>query len=228
MQLIQSQQITMTSRDIAELTGKQHGHVIRDIRAMQEALKDDPNMDHVMDVRDSRGYTEFVSLRRREVEILLTGYSIPLRAKVIDRLHELEANIAKPKELSRLELIQMMLESEQDKLRIQAERDEAVATKAEIGSRREATAMNTASQAVRKANSLEQQLDKAKEYCSIKRMSLIHHGQPFDWRALKSASAEMGIPPVDVFDQNYGSVKAYHVSVWAEVYSLGIGGLANE
>lgn len=39
---------------------------------------------------------ETFNLPRREVEILLTGYSIPLRAKVIDRLRELETQVAAP------------------------------------------------------------------------------------------------------------------------------------
>lgn len=225
MHLIQSQQLTMTSREISGLTGKRHDHVMRDIRLMLVELHGDGGVPSFGDTyRNPQNGQEYPVFRlpRREVEILVTGYSITLRAKVIDRLRELESDLAKPRELSRLELLQMALAAEQEKIRIEAERDHAIATKAEIGSRREATAMNTASVAVRKANSLEQQLDKSKQYCSCKRMKMIQHGQEFDWRPLKSASAEMGLPPIDVFDQNYGTVKAYHVDVWAEVYGLGI------
>jgi len=96
----------------------------------------------------------------------------------------------------------------------------AEATKAQIGERREATAMNTASQAVKKANKLEQQLDYLKQYCTVKRMSMINHGIQFNWRELRSASAIMNLPAIDVFDQNYGTVKAYHRDVWQEVYAV--------
>lgn len=83
--------VTMSSREIAELTGKLHKNVIRDIRAMLNELSEDGSvLSHVHEEFDPRGYTAAIHLPRREVEILLTGYSIPLRAKVIDRLHELE------------------------------------------------------------------------------------------------------------------------------------------
>lgn len=98
----------------------------------------------------------------------------------------------------------------------------AEATKAEIGHRREATAMNTASQATKKANRLEVELDRSKEYATIKRMEMLYHGTSFSWRLLKSASADIGIPPIDVFDANYGTVKAYHADAWAEAYALAI------
>ena len=90
MNALTNKPVTMSSREIAELTGKRHGDVIRDIRNMLAALGDDANLRHVREETDSRGYTAAFHLPRREVEILLTGYSIPLRAKVIDRLHELE------------------------------------------------------------------------------------------------------------------------------------------
>lgn len=90
MNALTNKPVTMSSREIAELTGKEHKHVIRDIRVMLAELGDGPNLDHVREERDARGYTAAIHLPRREVEILLTGYSIPLRAKVIDRLHELE------------------------------------------------------------------------------------------------------------------------------------------
>ncbi len=103
---------------------------------------------------------------------------------------------------------------------IERQRDIALQTKAEIGSRREATAMATASAATRKANALEIELDRSRDYCTIKRMQMIYHGMEFNWRALKQASIEMGVLAVDVFDQNYGKVKAYHRDVWREAYAL--------
>lgn len=97
----------------------------------------------------------------------------------------------------------------------------AIATKAEIGSRREATAMNTASQAVKRANKLEIELDKSQEWSTIKRMEIIT-GLKFNWRLLKSAGKDLGIEPKDVFDPNFGTVKAYHADVWLEAYALDI------
>ena len=106
---------------------------------------------------------------------------------------------------------------------IEAKKSEqlAIATKAEIGSRREATAMNTASQAVKRANKLEIELDKSQEWSTIKRMEIIT-GLKFNWRLLKSAGKDLGIEPKDVFDPNFGTVKAYHADVWLEAYALDI------
>ena len=96
-----SNTVMMSSREIATLTDKQHSHVIRDIREMLEALKDDPLLDHVQESFDARGYTAEFRLDKELTETLLTGYSIPLRRKVVARLHELErAPFAIPSTLS--------------------------------------------------------------------------------------------------------------------------------
>ena len=92
MQLItQSSNLTMSSREIAGLTGKELSHVHRDIRAMLDELKDDPSLDHVREDKDARGYTLAFHLDRELTYTLLTGYSIPLRRNVVARWHELEA-----------------------------------------------------------------------------------------------------------------------------------------
>ena len=87
--------VTMTSSEIAGLTEKLHKNVIRDIREMLEALeKDGSDLSHVREDLDTRGYTENFHLNRELTETLITGYSIPLRHKVIRRLHELEQQVA--------------------------------------------------------------------------------------------------------------------------------------
>lgn len=154
---------------------------------------------------------------KREACLMAMSYSYDLQAKVFDRMTELEAsqspaipNFSNPAEAARA----WALEYE---ARVHAE-----ATKAEIGSRREATAMNTASQAIKKAQKLEVELDKSKEYATVKRMEMLYHGTSFNWRHLKSTSAEMGVASIDVYDANYGTVKAYHASVWKEAYAVAI------
>ena len=85
-----SSDITMTSREIAELTGKRHPDVSRDIRLMLNELE--------LDV-SSFGCIYFDSMNRQQVEYVLdeeltltlvTGYSIKLRNAVIKRWKQLE------------------------------------------------------------------------------------------------------------------------------------------
>ena len=212
--------VTMTSREIAELTGKNHADVMRDIRIMVDQLTKAEMLSCANSTtyagKDGRQYPQY-ELDKDTCLTLLLGYDAVARMKVVKRWQELEAaaapslpNFSSPAEAARA----WALEYE---ARVHAE-----ATKAEIGSRREATAMNTASQAVKKAAHLERELDKAKDYASVKRMEMLYHGTSFNWRLLKSTAAEMGVPAIDVFDANYGTVKAYHASVWMEAYAVSI------
>lgn len=122
MQLIQaSSNLTMSSREIAELTGKELSHVHRDIRAMLDELKDDPSLDHVREDKDARGYTLAFHLDRELTYTLLTGYSIPLRRNVVARWQELESQQApKPAELSRMDILQLALDAEHGRIKAEA------------------------------------------------------------------------------------------------------------
>lgn len=82
---------TMTSREIAELTGKQHKHVLEDVRKMLEDL-DLSSADFSAQYKDSTGRTlPCFNLPKRETLILVSGYSIPMRARIVDRWEALES-----------------------------------------------------------------------------------------------------------------------------------------
>ena len=86
--------LTMSSREIAELCEKQHSHVMRDIRNMLNELY--PKMDNldfkgiIVVKNQETGLTSEILLPKRETMILVSGYRIDLRARIIDRLNELE------------------------------------------------------------------------------------------------------------------------------------------
>jgi len=86
--------LTMTSREIAELTGKAHSNVMRDIRAMMEALEQDSNLNSVCKTTTYSG-TNGQSYDQYELDkdtclTLLLGYDAVARMKVVKRWQELE------------------------------------------------------------------------------------------------------------------------------------------
>lgn len=165
---------------------------------------------------------------KREATLMAMSYSYALQAAVYDHMTALEAKVAQPVQPTvalpqdYITALEHLLESKKAEQLAIAQRDEAIRTKAQIGDRKTATAMATASAATKKANKLEIELDRSKQYATVKRMEMLYHGQSFNWRLLKSASADVGVPPVDVFDANYGKVKAYHADAWMEAYALPI------
>jgi phage regulator Rha-like protein len=92
--------LTMTSREIAELTGKQHKDVLYDIRKMLDDLGK-TSADFSADLPDTYGRLQpCFRLPKRETLILVSGYSTELRARIIDRWQELEATVAQPAPLA--------------------------------------------------------------------------------------------------------------------------------
>lgn len=228
MNALVSTAATMTSREIAELTGKQHAHVIRDIRSMLSDLEDDPNLDHVREDKDARGYTTEIILPKDLTLTLVAGYNAKLRKRIVDRWLELEAQpAALPAELSRLEILQLAIESEQGRIKAEAERDEAVRTKAQIGSRREAQAMAKASSAARQVKRLENELGRGAEQATITAVENAI-GERFPRNAyveLRRWCKDNGTSPAEVHDDRYGTVKAWPAAAWLAVHGIDLGAL---
>lgn len=90
----------MSSLEIAERTGKRHDHVMADIRSMLRALTSLHEMSagapsFRATYRTAQGKeAPCFNLPKRESLILVSGYSVPLRAAIVDRWQELEAQQA--------------------------------------------------------------------------------------------------------------------------------------
>lgn len=83
--------LTMSSREITELTGKEHKNVLADIRKMLEDIGK-TSAEFSADLPDAYGRMQTAfKLPKRETLILISGYSTELRTKIIDRWQQLEA-----------------------------------------------------------------------------------------------------------------------------------------
>jgi len=92
--LMNIENVTMTTMMIAELTGKRHDHIIRDYENQCKELGPGPPKFGVLDRINNLGFKvqdKYYNLPKRESLILVSGYSAKMRAAIIDRWIELEA-----------------------------------------------------------------------------------------------------------------------------------------
>lgn len=113
-QIMNSGISTMSSKEIAKVTGKQHKNVIRDIREMISELgADGSDLSHVLEKTDARGYTTEFHLDRELTLTIVSGYSLKMRHAIIVRWQELELQreldkaAAQSRQVARLEAPQM-------------------------------------------------------------------------------------------------------------------------
>jgi phage antirepressor YoqD-like protein len=119
---VAGQPATMSSLEIAELTGKRHPDVLRDIRNMLEPLGH--AYEQYCSKAPSRGGRPITvaNLPRRECLILVSGYSVELRARIIDRLEEMdrqEPSVQLPDLANPKVLLAILADYAQDKVHLQ-------------------------------------------------------------------------------------------------------------
>ena len=143
-------------------------------------------------------------------------------------IHTVDDMINDPDTAIRLLTQLKILRLQNDQLAM--ERDEAIRTKAFIGSNREATAMNTASQKSKECEKLREQIGDSKTYKAAKAIPWL--SKYFNTRnrglynslAAKLRKIEAGMPKkfahTMIDDSQYGQIKAYHVAVIEKLHEM--------
>lgn len=92
LSILNSEVLTMSSREIAELTGKRHDSVLRDIRNMLMGIHAPQKCGAYI---DGRGNSQpMLLLDKDESLCLVAGYNVKLRMAIIKRWRELESQQA--------------------------------------------------------------------------------------------------------------------------------------
>jgi len=116
--------LTMSSLEIAELTGKRHDNVTADIEKMLSDLgKAAPDFSGTAfyEVNNAKRSRKIYNLPKRETLILVSGYSVAMRARIIDRWQELEEKQTPATPKTYIEALEKLLESEKEKLVLKEE-----------------------------------------------------------------------------------------------------------
>lgn len=116
--------------------------------------------------------------------------------------------------------LRMIADIEEEKQLALEQRDYYKRTKAEIGSRREATSMATASASIRQRDALADKLGEGKHYKQVKAipwlLEVFHESAGMYsqvGRKLSQLGERMGLSPRVKEDSQYGTIKIHHVEV---------------
>jgi len=202
--------VTMSSREIAELTGKRHDHVIRDCRVLIEQLSADPILGwHCKSTTymDSQGKERDMYVLDKDTTItLISGYDAILRMKIIKRWQELETPNAKslsPGEFL-VQQAQMLLEIERNQQRLEAEQKQQNLRLQSIEARIDASTGYTTVKSFCKMHTIPCPLRLAKVY----------------GKDLSAMCREQNLIIGRVSDEVYGQVNSYPISLMLEYFEL--------
>ena len=229
--------VTMSSREIAELVESRHDSVKRTIeRLVERKVIGSPPMVEYLDGL-GRPATEYLfsgDKGKRDSFVVVAQLSPEFTGALVDRwqkLEEQQADVSLDTDEGKLLVIQGLATKQlaliAENKKVTQQRDHAIETKAEIGSRREATAMATASAAVREARQLRERLGMGVTQATIVAVEKAL-GREFGrsgWRPLKKWCEARDIKAPHVVHPTFGSVIAWPAAAWAAVYQIDLADL---
>lgn len=194
------------SREVAEMVGKRHPDLLRDIRGYIENLGIvEDGAERKIASGDFFIPSTYLDTNKQErpcflvtkkgcefVANKLTGAKgTQFTALYVTRFNVMERQQQAQLPSSYIDALKALVASEEEKARVEAER-----------------------------KTLAIELDQDHEWYSIKRVAAINHVsfKSFDWRRLKEASYALGYGIRKIFDANYIQVNTYHIKAWEAVY----------
>lgn len=197
----------LNSREVAEMVGKDHSHLIRDIRNyidyLTEANFGSSEYFEEDCYKDATGRTLICyKVSKKGCEFIahkLTGQKgAEFTAKYIERFHEMQDALTQPK--SRLDWLQAML----DQMREQEERLEAFDNRLNMVEAKTTTSPNEYFTVAGFAAIRKQRVD-------VQKANIIG-------RKAAKLSRQLGYDIGKVSDPRYGTVNTYHVDILNEVF----------
>ena len=226
MNLITTTALTMSSRDIAGLVGSRHDKVKQSIERLVErrVIAQPPMGDEQTADSLGRPRTESVyHVNKRDSFVVVAQLSPEFTAALVDRWQKLEEQVAAPAlPTDYITALEHLLASKRSEQLALEQRDHAIATKAEIGTRREATAMATASAAVRRAQQLQEQLGLGTRQASVVAVEKAT-GRNFGtagYVPLRKWCTARGITAPKVIHPTFGTVRSWPAGAWMDVYQI--------
>lgn len=215
---------TMSSREISNLVESRHADVCRTIeRLIEKSVICGCAPTAYTHEQNGQQYTEY-HLDKRSSLIVVAQLCPEFTARIVDRWQELEARTALPDFTNPAAAARAWADAVEAAQTLQIERDKAIATKAQIGSRREATAMATAGAAKREAAKLRDRLGASTRHATVRAVNAVT-GHEYAWLPLRHWCKREEIAPVSVTDPLYGEVKAWPAGAWLECHAVEIAAL---
>lgn len=232
MNMLSTATQTMSSREIADVVDSRHDSVKRAIeRLYTSQLNDDGSIKkNAVIVQPPMVNEQFIDklgrpraetvyqLNERESYIVVAQLCPEFTAKLVDHWQATKnQQVALPQNYAQAMRLAADLYEQNEQLAIQ--RDHAIATKAHISDAKTAKAMNTASQAVKRANKLQSELGRCVENATIIAVKNLT-GTEYAWQPLRKWCKAQGVKAVEVVDARFGLVKSWPSAAWSAVYSV--------